>query len=612
MFKNWIRKHAAPLLLIIPLGIYLFFGLQHLTQFETADEHYWMYSNTNNNNYWVANNGRIQQYWSALAKGDWKKTRINDKPGITLAYVSGVGAWFKTQLEQDIVTGKQPALTKMDKALHVNWYFRLPLLLFNGFFIFMLFFLVRKLTSSGLVAFITSSFLYTSSIVIGISQIVNPDALLWEFTFAATLSFLIYLEYQQRRYAVFAALFLGLSLLTKYSSVILLPFFLLVMIMHVFRGNNVRALRRYALAYIGIVAGGLALYAVLMPDNLIEFRHFLKGSVGFKGMQYFFALIFFIDVLLLVDAYFGAKVMIFIREHITNRMVYTARRVFYGLLLVAFAVVVLNTISGNDLLGLFTVPFDAAEKHFFSDRAAAWEIGLRQLLPLVFSLPPIILLLVFIRWTQGFWHAKKQWIVDILSLFLVVFIVAVTGQQVPLTIRYSIMLYPILFTIAAIGLAEILSHVRIRTRVVVLCVAILGNVVGIVGAMPFYFNYTSSLLPKQYVITDAWGYGGYEAAALLNSKPAATQSRVWSDYNGFCVFYNGDCAANHLTMKNILSSAKKEGKTPQFSYFVSQRRGRSLSVNVWETIETKYVSEKIWRLEINERPQNFIEVYKNN
>ena len=82
--KSFIARRPAVLLLV-PLFCFFFFGLIHLTKFETVDEHYWIYSNRTPINYWQYNNGRIQQYWSALFSQNWAKTRINDKPGITLA-----------------------------------------------------------------------------------------------------------------------------------------------------------------------------------------------------------------------------------------------------------------------------------------------------------------------------------------------------------------------------------------------------------------------------------------------------------------------------------------------------------------------------------------------
>ena len=37
--KQW----SFAWLILIPLCVYFYFGLSHLAQFETADEHYWIY-----------------------------------------------------------------------------------------------------------------------------------------------------------------------------------------------------------------------------------------------------------------------------------------------------------------------------------------------------------------------------------------------------------------------------------------------------------------------------------------------------------------------------------------------------------------------------------------
>jgi hypothetical protein len=129
---------------------------------------------------------------------------------------------------------------------------------------------------------------------------------------------------------------------------------------------------------------------------------------------------------------------------------------------------------------------------------------------------------------------------------------------------------------------------------------------------PYYFNYTNLLLPKQYLVTDSWGYGGYEAAKYLNSIPGIEKTRVWSDYNGVCLFVNSSCTSNDITMDGILKKAKKQNKKLEFAYFVSQRRGSIISRGLWEDLKVEYKSELDWNLEILGRSNNFVKIYKNN
>ena len=65
-------------MLLISILSFFAFGFFHIDKFETTDEHLWKY-------------GRIKQYWQAVKTQDWEKTYINDKPGVTVALVSGFG-----------------------------------------------------------------------------------------------------------------------------------------------------------------------------------------------------------------------------------------------------------------------------------------------------------------------------------------------------------------------------------------------------------------------------------------------------------------------------------------------------------------------------------------
>lgn len=617
--RNYISDRLY-ILLIIPLLIYFCFGLFHLTQFETADEHYWIYSNTNNNNYWNNDNGRIKQYWSALASGDWKKTRINDKPGITLAYVAGIGSWLKTDLDHNIDKGIVPTLSKNKKAQKINLYFRLPILLFNGLFSLFLFYLIRKLTRSGWIALLSATFILLSPIIVGISQIVNPDALLWEFCFAALLSFLIYLRDGRREFAVSSSIFLGLSLLTKYSSVIFLPFFLAVMVFYIIENIKLwpveeipKRIRKLSLSYFLIVAGALVIYAVILPDNLVEFRHFMKGSLGFKGLQSFFWLLFSFNLLLFLDAHFLKSRIsreIFKKLDLFEK---SLKMAILATLPFVFAVVVINALFGVDWLKLFTIPFDSASKTAFANLAIlkSLRIILIQFQPLVFSLPPLVIVAILYAWIKNARISSEfQWVIFIFSFFIAVFVAASFQQELILTNRYSILLYPLVFTAAAIGIYQFfkLEKKTFLFQIITLAAVVSTGLFSLWTTKPFYFNYMNMLLPQKYLISDAWGYGGYEAAEYLNNLPNANQLHVWSDYNGVCLFFNGKCEANFLTMQNI---RQKANGLPHFDYFVSSRRGSILSKSLWTDLREDYKSKEIWNLFINDRPSNFVTIYRN-
>jgi len=621
--NNFFQKNLRfryLLLLLIPLVIYFYFGLNHLTKFETADEHYWIYSNTNNNNYWDNNNGRVGQYWDALLSGNWMKTRINDKPGITLAYVSGISSWLRTNLEKGIDSGAIAPMSKIDKAEKINFYFRFPILLFNGLFSLIFFYLIRKLTRSDWIALATATLILLSPVLLGISQIINPDSLLWVFSFAAILAYLTHLKENSGGYAFWTSLFLGLSLLSKYSSIILFPFFFAVMLAYFIENFQsweaqtlTQKIRRYALTYFLIMAGALLVYAVLLPDNLVEFRHFMKGSLGFKGMQTFFLALIGCNLLILLDAYLlQSKAMRWSIEKIITLEKYF-KLVIFAILPIIFVVIILNTLFGKDWLGLFITPFDASLKSVFSELPNS-KIILKQFLPLVFSLSPIVILFLLYIWIKNLRKADEfQWIIFVFSFFILALVAASMQQKIMLIVRYSIMLYPLIFTMAAIGIYQFfaLDKKSKLFKAAIFAGIIFISVASLWQSRPFYFNYTNILLPQPYLISDAWGYGGYEAAQYLNSLPEANKMKIWSDYNGVCLFFNGECKANYLTMKNILEKSEDSDQLPKFNYFVSSRRGSILSHELWKDLTEDYKSKNIWEYNINGRLDNFVKVYKN-
>ena len=72
----------------------------------------------------------------------------------------------------------------------------------------------------------------------------------------------------------------------------------------------------------------------------------------------------------------------------------------------------------------------------------------------------------------------------------------------------------------------------------IFALVIFSSVKEIKGIYPFYFNYTNELLPKNDIITTAWGYGGYEAAKFINNLSDDPKSTiVWTDYGGVCSFF---------------------------------------------------------------------------
>ena len=69
---------------------------------------------------------------------------------------------------------------------------------------------------------------------------------------------------------------------------------------------------------------------------------------------------------------------------------------------------------------------------------------------------------------------------------------------------------------------------------------ILLNAFFVFQSSPFYLQYDNELNIHDAVITDAWGFGGYELAQKVNELPDSQYSHIWSDREGFKEFFSGN------------------------------------------------------------------------
>ena len=96
----------------------LFFGLPRLSTFSAVDEPYWTYE-------------RIPDFWRAVKEKRWKRTKINDKPGVTVALITGPGLFSINPLEYETYRLK-PKTDEILAAINkIALVFRLPLYLFT-------------------------------------------------------------------------------------------------------------------------------------------------------------------------------------------------------------------------------------------------------------------------------------------------------------------------------------------------------------------------------------------------------------------------------------------------------------------------------------------------
>lgn len=597
-------------LFVIPFFFYFWFGFQHLAQFETADEHLWISD---------IYTGRIQQYWNAIYQKNWPATRINDKPGVTLALISGIGMRWENNVRSKIVE-KQNLWTiyNPDKTQEVYYYYRLPIVICNGLMSLFFFLALLRLTRKHWLALAGASFILLSPMLIGISQIINPDAVLWVFSFAGLLSFMLFLQKSKWWIAIvdglLAAIFLGLALLSKYVALIFIPFFLVILLWHILDGyaslmeqNGFRKrIFKTTTGYPLIIAGAIGLFALLMPAAIVKPQILYRSILQFRGMQNILAICLYVDAILLLDAVilksFIAK---FIAKHLQFLKIILPK-VFYFAITILFALAIANWASGKNFLHN---PFFEGYKDddILLRKLPFYMQIISQSRSLLFSLAPIALLLMFFLWIKSlFRKSELDYLVFILSLFIIVYFYAVTKQNLLAEPRYLIVLYPVSLTLAGIGFYELIKGMKYQ-YVSILYLLMIGALVSSISSIkPFYFNYTNDLLPKNLTIATSWGYGGYEAVQYISAQGDAKNMKIYSAYYGVCQFFPGKCVMegqvkwmNDTSVNNI-------------DYVVTTPDGTKKNDSALDSINRVFpLNKPVWELDIDGRPGNFIRVYKN-
>lgn len=606
-----LRKLIQPKpLFALVLALYTLFGSLHLSQFVTADEHYWLYE-------------RVPRYWNAW--GDWelKKTFINDKPGVSVALVTGIVLPFLPDTSKHCVEQNNRLYEcQIDETTPLLIAFRLPLLIVNGLILFYIFVLLSRLFDPWTALFATTLTALSPSLI-GMTQIVNPDALLWSTTAAAILSYFALLKFGARRYILLTILFTTLALLSKYTALILFPTFALAYLIDFMSrdDSDIATLRTTLLTgfhkLLVITGASLTLLVIFVPAFLLDRKYLAEyfATIPDKEVLLFFVvpiiIAFLIDLLI-----FKARLLLRLRDFLRKLAP------SFRILPVFFLLLIIGVIIARYALpawSIYAIPFDikdltdaryhARVPNFFEAFFLEWNA-------VIFSLPPILIasLLGLCLATLRKRSISSGPIVLTLSLFTLLFTVILIHSNILATARYAIMLFPLLALLGALGLREFTTWGETKLpyfRSGIAISVIICSTTSLALIYPFYANYANSFLPKTALIADAWGYGGYEAAEYLNTLPNAAELTVWSDYYGVCEFFVGKC----------LTAYTFNGGEIQPDYYVLTRRGEARYMSRFERWERlsgltahRYYRQTaippVWSLEIDGRPGNYVKVFR--
>lgn len=552
------------------------FGIFHLAKQAVVDEPLWTFD-------------RIPKYWKNIGEMDWKGTNISDKPGITVALLSGIGLLQENPKEYESIHWQGTTYISDKNIEKMNFALRFPIFLFSVLILPLFYFSITQLLGKNTALFSTI-FIGLSPITLGISRIINPDSLIWIFSLLSILSYLIFRKNIDRRYLYLAATFLGLAILTKYiANILFIYFFGIIFLDYILSSEKIGNFMKYikeSLVNLGkITLISLAIFTFLFPAVWLKPQKLLTATILSEAFVSTWPYFIGIIGLILLDYYaLKSKVLERLLSFFQNKQ-HLITKIILAIFLILILATLINTYSG---MRFFDFEQILASPKSSSNITSALGVTLANFYSLIFGIHPLILLLAILGILFAF--SKKNYGTENkkITIFIIIFILLYyTGSMVnnvALTVRYQIILYPLISILAAISINHLIKissksieNIKLSTTLQFLAIIIL--IITLYQIKPFYFSYASDLLPQKYVLNlKDMGDGSYEAAEYLNTLPDAKNLSIWTDKRGVCAFFKGHCTST-LDFKRYTEEKRR------FDYYVISR-GR-------ESRTTSFVQKRI-------------------
>lgn len=620
------------------IAVLVFFAViafHNLGKFETSDEDLWK-------------DTRIREYWSGvkngIKRGDWEKTRVNDKPGVSLAIIAGTALPFTVDTNKQDISKRTNGIFLYQKyRTHntegLNGGLRTPVVIFTIVLLALSGFLIYRWTSSLAITLFSLTAIALSPVLLGMSQILNPDAILWSSSFIAILCYLLLLKTGYRPWVVLAGLFFGWAILSKYTGNLLILFFFALMLFSIFfdreTGREYARRAQKKLVDLLLVTGvGYVLFAVLVPWVIVRPKLFAYGTFASPGFGEVSMLLAVAFLVLVVDAFaFGARGIASVSKYVRKGKKFLLR-LLAGALLAVFLGHILNAWTGASFVPLSdmreTIEVSGSKSiatlgltfPMISEEDGLIVGGAKKILVqssyIFFTLPSFVVVMLLCGMTLILVRGRARHSGYVLLALGApwVFIVGGLMAGVLVNVRYGILLQPMFGFLAGIFLWEIVSLFEERRRLwvgVFLGIALFGSqLLSLQSITPHYLNYQNVFLPMEMSFADSWSYGSYEAAMWLNAQPDAKYMEVWSDRKALCRFFVGKCVRGSLIDRSIIS--------PEY-FVVTRRNVAKKSYFHWKDpdlavrpSEYYYSDETLnnpaWELSIGGRPLNYVKIVR--
>ena len=585
--------------LLLCLVSYGYFSMHNIGKFAAVDEALWTFD-------------RIPNFWRDINESDWKNARVSDKPGFTIAMISGIGLLSEESPKKFKKATVNNSRFNVIDFENFNKDFRLPIVLFIILMLPLFYFFTKSLFGKN-AAILFSIFLATSPIIIGNSRIINPDSILWVFVPLSLILFLNFLESQKTHFVYLSGLFLGLALLTKYTANILFPFiFLLIPFYYIFNQNKnsfetyfKKSLKAYAVfAIISLITFFLYPAVWEKPDRLF------LGTIHSQAFESVWPLFAGAVIFVLFDLGILQGKIIFNIINFFKKFDTLLMKMIFSFFSLSIILVLINVYIDFKIFNFEKILASPKSSHAFAGYPGLF---LADFYPMIFGISALVFCTIFIFSIFNLFFkkiiSKEQRISLALVLFILTFYIGSAVTHVALTIRYQVVIFPIALLLAAIAFNAMLKNIQnhFLQKIIILLIFIF-SLTDLKMASSSFDDYASFLLPQKHFLNiKDMGSGSYEAAIFLNTLPNASNLKIWTDKNGVCTFFEGQC----FTSMNFEVNNKLD---VDFMILSSGRKSRSEAMLQNKNIFGKNISywynsnDHIWKLNLNNRPNNYVKI----
>ncbi len=591
------------------LTTFIFLGLLDIHKQSLVDEPLWIFD-------------RVERYSHRIVDGNLELSRPSDKPGLTVSLLASA-ALFKYPTPSALEATITPEIREELFAL-----MRTPIFLFVTLLIFLFYRSLRSFVG-GDIALVTLGLITLSPVLLGMSRIINPDAILWVLLPLSIFTFAQALQNPTKKTILYAGLIFGLALLTKYIANILLIFFPVMIVLWLLytakptdKSSELQSrLVLMSQVFALIISVGVILFCIALPSTWVEPLDILKGTVlsqafGSLGLPWVIAMITLYADIFARKKSFCTQILQalvrwskFIAPSLAVIMIATIGFVFWSAhanTIIDYYTALRSPKSVVDNTNLLTVYFTGFYVLIFG-------VGIPILVGSIIGL--ISLLNVRKLQVQD---VRIRYSVVVAGLFILFYYAGHVVSGVAPILRYQIVVFPLLILIAAYGIVLLFANLSsVRTNVFLAITALLLGY-EIVQVKPFYMSYASSLLPDGDVLNiKDMGDGSYQIAQYINSLPNNKELSIWADKAGICAMISARCTTT-------VDATRIKEQNLTFDYFIitkgreflisrddrTQRR-RSAAPEISLAFESLYTSDHkpVYEITPGNNQQNYIRIF---